>query len=426
VAVNLDGRPAAEVRATAALAGVRVCIAGLHYAPETTGNAPYTTAMARCLSAAGAEVHVITGVPHYPQWSIQDDRYRRGLRWEEADGDVRLTRVRHAVPSVPNLVGRSRLEATFTAQAAAEVARDRSDVVIAVTPMLSALAAAVTAARGRPVGVLVQDLTGRGAEESGLAGGAAARVISTAETALMRRASLVGVITPRFGSALVDSGVGRDRIVDLPNFTHVVGAQVSQETARQRLGWPPAGFLAVHAGNMGLKQGLETVVDAARLAQDARSDVTFVMVGDGSQRFALEERARGIDRVRFTGPVSEENFPYVLAAADVLLVNEKPGVREMSLPSKLTSYASARRPILAAVEPGGITSTFLLEHSAALLTPAGAPAAMLDALHGLAREPERQRGLADAAADLVRTTFGAAAAEARYRDFTRRLLDACR
>src|SRR4051812_50172102 len=50
------------------LVGARVLVVGVNYAPETTGVAPYTTAVAEHLASLGAEVTVVAGMPHYPQW----------------------------------------------------------------------------------------------------------------------------------------------------------------------------------------------------------------------------------------------------------------------------------------------------------------------------------------------------------------------
>jgi colanic acid biosynthesis glycosyl transferase WcaI len=143
--------------------GLPVAIVGMHYAPETTGNAPYTTAMAEAMSAAGARVHVITGIPHYPQWEITDPRYRagQGRYWQEREGGIRITRCRHHVPREPDLVGRALMEMSFFRRASTVLRHESPAVVIAVTPTLSALGAAAAFGGSRPLGALVQDLTGR-------------------------------------------------------------------------------------------------------------------------------------------------------------------------------------------------------------------------------------------------------------------------
>ncbi len=61
------------------LSELSVCVVGINYAPDTTGIAPYTTALASALHTAGAAVHVITGIPHYPQLVFADGGYAARL-----------------------------------------------------------------------------------------------------------------------------------------------------------------------------------------------------------------------------------------------------------------------------------------------------------------------------------------------------------
>jgi colanic acid biosynthesis glycosyl transferase WcaI len=403
------------------LGGLRVCLIGINYWPETTGIAPYTTAMAEALTDAGASVHIITGLPHYPQWTLQDERYTEGRRFEEMRDGVRITRVRHHIPEVPDLAGRAKLESSFLAGALREVRRDTSDIVIAVTPSLAGLAAGVLGHGRRPLGVLVQDLTGNAAGESGTTGGRASRLIAAGEYSLLRRADRVGVITPRFGDLLIGQGLPEQCIVGLPNFTHITPVDVSPEAARDRLNWTRDAFTVVHTGNMGMKQGLESVVEAARLSDTRDLGIEFVLVGDGNQRAALEAQAAGIRSLRFVAPLDGDEYPYALAAADALLLNEKPGVREMSMPSKLTSYTSCKRPIIAAVEDGGITESVVREHGAAAIIPPGDPERLLQAAQDLRCDVAQVAHLTTAAERMFQNRYSPVSAHARYVRFAQSL-----
>jgi colanic acid biosynthesis glycosyl transferase WcaI len=405
-----------------ALVGARIALVGINYAPETTGIGPYTTAMAHAWADAGAQVHVVTGVPHYPRWTVGEG-YDEGRRWVEQDGDVRVVRVRHHVPAVPDLRGRARMEASFGTAARRELRSLDVDVVVAVTPSLSGLAAAAAGRRRVPVGVVVQDLSGQGAAESGSASSRVAAAIGGVEYALLRRADAVGVITPRFRELVVERGVSEDAVVDVANFTHVRASDRTRDEAADALGWPRVGLRIVHTGNMGRKQGLEHVVEAARLAAERGDDVEIVLVGDGNMRQALEAAGACVPTLRMVGLVSDEDYPTVLAAADLLLLHERPGVREMCLPSKLTSYTAAGRPLLAAVEPGGISASVLERAGAAHVLPPGDPLALLDAALELGRDPARRAALADAARAHGEATYGRDAARQRYVAFAERLLD---
>ncbi len=77
-----------------------------------------------------------------------------------------------------------------------------------------------------------------------------------------------------------------------------------------------------------------------------------------------------------------------LRAADVLLVNEIPGMREMSVPSKLTSYYASGRPVLAATDIRSVTAEELLLSGAGLRVDPGQPAALLRAAMSLGNDRE--------------------------------------
>jgi glycosyltransferase involved in cell wall biosynthesis len=228
-------------------------------------------------------------------------------------------------------------------------------------------------------------------EETKEGGGLSIRITKFVEKYALRAADTVIVIHPRFADYLVEVlGVERGRIVVIRNWTHLKPtAVISKRDARAALGWPTDVALAVHTGNMGAKQGLENVVEAARLADAREAPIKFVLVGDGGEREQLERLAQGIDRIEFVDPLDDDDYRCALAAADCLVVNELPGVAAMAVPSKLTSYFDAARPILAATDTNGITAGEIKQASAGVVVPAGDPEALLTAALELSSDSER-------------------------------------
>jgi glycosyltransferase involved in cell wall biosynthesis len=99
---------------------------------------------------------------------------------------------------------------------------------------------------------------------------------------------------------------------------------------------------------MGQKQGLDNLLDAAQRLRD--QDVKIVISGDGNDRNRLVARAEALKlgNLSFIGLQSSGEFEGMLSAADVLITNQRSTVADMSLPSKLTSYFSAGRPMVVA------------------------------------------------------------------------------
>ncbi|OBF16537.1 glycosyltransferase family 4 protein [Mycobacterium sp. ACS4331] len=370
-----------------------VTVLGINYWPEPFGIAPYTTGLCRGLASRGHRVNVVTGMPHYPEWRVHPDYRGRWTSIETMDG-VLLKRVRHSVPATPSNLRRLLMEATFGARAAFSRWR-RPDLVICTTPALISTAVQFLRRRAmfrrRPVFcVWVQDLYGVGLSETQNPGSASVKIVRRLEKWIMREADGIVVAHSRFRDQLVEGlQVDPGKITTIKNWTHVhSGGAGRRSTTRARMGWADEEAVILHAGNMGVKQGLENVVRAAQIADRDELNLRFVLIGDGNQRRVLEEFGRQTARLEIRDALSERDFVDALEAADVLLVNERPGVAEMSIPSKLTSYFQSGTPVLAATSARGNTAREIRRSGAGIVVDAGDPACLVAAAVSLAGDVE--------------------------------------
>lgn len=405
---------------------LNVVILGLHYAPEPSGNAPYTTSLAQGLTELGHSVHVLTGFPHYPAWSVPSE-YKGWTIREKIDG-VPVTRFRHHVPSRPTALSRLHMELSFGIRLL--TARwGNPDVVIAVSPALFSTGLAMLRARvgwkRPPVGIWVQDLYSRGIVETGGRQGVFSKLALLVESHVLRSATGVVAIHDRFAEYVVHSlRAPAESVKVIRNWTHLPQAPKSDASAtRLRLGWGADEVIVLHSGNMGKKQGLENVVEAAKHAEADGSAVKFVLMGDGNQRESLVQKAGGTSRLSFVDSLPQEDFQAALHAADVLLVNELPGVKDMSVPSKLTSYFTSGRPVIAATDPGSVTAHEIEASGAGLRVDAGDPRALIRAAESLAANPELARELGANGLQFRNETLSKTAAIAHYDDFILTLVE---
>lgn len=341
----------------------RILIYGLDYWPDVTGIAPYTTAFAEYLVEQGDHVDVVAGMPYYPEWHVRAG-YERTMRCTEERNGVTIHRRRQYIPSRQSAVHRAAYEGSFLANAVFGIDVPEPDLVIGVMPALSdgILAARIARKHNVPLTLWIQDLFGQAAAQSGVRGGVqVASVTGRIEGWVARQAKAIAIIAEGFRRPLEGLGVDPAKIHRVRNWTHIDPPTMSQEEARRALDLPLDRTICLHAGNMGLKQGLENVIDCARLALASAPELFFVMMGDGSQRSMLEKRAEGLSNVRFFDPVSSEMFPNALFAADILLINQLGTVIDMSLPSKLTSYLAVGRPVVAAVHSDSETAVAVRE-----------------------------------------------------------------
>jgi glycosyltransferase involved in cell wall biosynthesis len=239
--------------------------------------------------------------------------------------------------------------------------------------------------------VWIQDIYTLGMVETKEGGALSTAVTRSVERFVLRAADKVIAIHPRFGDYFIDEfNLNAARVEVIRNWTHLEPAPViDKRDARLALGWPADQLLAVHTGNMGAKQGLENVVEAARLADERGAPIKFILVGGGGERESLERLADGIERIQFIDPLDKDAYRYALSAADCLIVNELPGVSTMAVPSKLTSYFDAARPILAATDLDGIAAGEVLQAGAGVVVAAGDPSMLLDTAISLSADVEK-------------------------------------
>ncbi|MFF1647997.1 glycosyltransferase [Streptomyces sp. NPDC058240] len=366
--------------------GRALLVVSTNYAPELTGIGPYAAQLAEHWAVAGADTHVLTGMPHYPSWRT-DPEYRGVWRVAEKRAGVTVHRRRHYVPTRQTALRRAAFEATVLGHGllSPPAARPPDAVVSQMPSLAGGVIGARLAARHRvPYIPVVQDLMGAAAAQSGIRGGdRAAAVASAAERYALRSAALVGVIHESFVPRVTAYGVDPGRIRTVPNWSHVRAPSADRAGTRARLGWSEGTPVVLHSGNMGLKQGLEVLVDAARLAPEIR----VVLMGDGNQREALLGRAAGLRNLDILPPADAADFTDILAAADVLAVTQRASVLDMSVPSKLTSYFVSGRPVVASVADGGGTAQEVQRSGAGLLVAPEDPAALLSAVRKLVEAP---------------------------------------
>jgi glycosyltransferase involved in cell wall biosynthesis len=296
------------------------------------------------------------------------------------------------------------------------------DVVIACIPTVAAgiVGKKIATKLGIPFGLIVQDLSGAGAKQSGLRGGAVISKIAHAVegTALHGADSLV-VVSPAMRDVVIGLGVPESRITQITNYSARAISNVDRTAARSKFGWLPDDFVVIHSGNMGAKQDLENVVRAAT-ALNGFSKIKIYLVGHGNQESNLKALCLGKSNISVLPAVSDEDYSALLSAADLLLVNERSTQMEMSLPSKLTSYLYSERPVIAAVPRGGATWKFL--DGVAELVEAGDPVALARAIEELSRQPEKLTVLAKRGREFADAHLSPEVGRAKYLEWVQSLI----
>ena len=383
----------------------RVLIIGLNYAPEPVGIGPYTQGLAQALAETAAEVAAVVAKPYYPQWQTLPGYAGGGWR-QEQDGAVKLTRCPIYVPAHPSGVKRVIHLASFMLAALPPALRavlgrkTRPDLVIAIAPALLGVLTAWLAARlaGARLWIHVQDFEVEAALATGLMRGTslAARLARWAENRLLKLGDRVSTISPQMSARLVAKGIAPDRVFEMRNWSDARFAPDPAGAAALRSEWGLAGrTVALYSGNIARKQGIEILVEAARLLQH-RADIAFVICGEGPNRAELERLAAGLSNMQLHDLQPAAQMGAMLTMADVHLLPQIAGAADLVLPSKLTNMLASGQPVIATCDAG--TGLYGEVDGCGLVTPPGDAAALAAAISALAADPVRRAELGKAAA----------------------------
>ncbi len=364
-----------------------------HYAPDVAPTGEVMTSIATALADRGHELHIVTSLPWYREHRVEPGWGGRLWRTERTSWG-RITRLHPFPTDKTNIPARAVAFAGFTGLAtiAGLVARGRPDAVMVMSPPLPLGVAGWLAAASRraPFVFNIQDVFPDVAVELGAITNP--RVIAAAswlERFLYRRADAVTVLSEdlRDNVARKLRGHRPDRVEVIPNFVDTERIAPAEPENGYRAEYGLSGRTVVmYAGNVGLSQSLDLVVEAARRHR-SRDDVVFVINGGGSALEGLRSAAGDLDNLRFVPMQPRERLPEVLAAADLHLVPLRTGLARSSVPSKLYSILAAGRPVLASVDAGTEVATTIERAGAGVSVPPEDPDAFCTALDELLDDP---------------------------------------
>jgi colanic acid biosynthesis glycosyl transferase WcaI len=337
---------------------MKILVYSANFAPEPTGIGKYSGEMCAWLASRGHEVRVVAAPPYYPSWKLdptfRGSAYRR-RRWNGVD----VWRAPIWVPKAPNGLTRILHLLSFAISSFPLVLRQVAwspNVVIAVAPAIVCAPAALLVARmcGARAWLHMQDFEVDIAFRMNLLRGPLLqRVILRVERWLLRRFDIVSSISGRMAERMLMKGVAPERISYFPNWVDIshINPVKSASGCRLRLGIPAGAVVALFSGTLGGKQGLMVIPEAARLLA-ARTDIVFVICGDGMMKPELEAASSDLRNIRLIPLQPFEALGELLCMADIHLLPQSAGAADLVLPSKLSGMLASGRPVIATCQPG--------------------------------------------------------------------------
>jgi len=365
-----------------------------HYWPPEIGASSHLTfELGETLVDLGNKVTVVTGMPSYNMDAIPE-RYRGRFTFDEEMSGVRVLRIATGTSHSRSKFRRGLEHLAITPLYAWRALGVRDvDVVYTVSPPLTMGVAAWIAAKrhGTQCCLCVQDLFPQSPVDLGLMKNKLViRGFELLEKTVYSAAGAIAVHSDGNKDHILRKGQASAKVHSIPNWvdTDVICPSPRMNAFRAELGLKESDFVVSFAGTMGWSQGLDTVVNAARLLE-AERDLAFLLIGDGTERERLKAMASGLPRVRFVPMQPKEKYAQVLAASDACLVTLRPEVLTPVVPSKLLTIMAAARPVLASMPLAGDAPKIVTDSCAGIVAPAGDAAALADAVRSMKNDPAR-------------------------------------
>ena len=354
---------------------MHVCFFNRSYWPDVSATGQLLTELAEDLVRLhGWDVTVVAGYP------LRSDAFLPSSEWRNG---VHIVRASGTTLDPQPFIGRATNYISYFASAVVKgLAIRKPDVVVALTdpPIIGLAAVAAASKTHAPFVFLCEDIFPEVATlledfHSDAVNGALTQV----NRFLVRRAARIVALGETMKRRLVEGkGADPSKVSVIHNWADcrvVTPGPRDNPFARQH-GLVDR-FVVLHAGNIGLSQDLDIVLDAAGQLRD-RPDVVFVFVGDGAKKKDLQDVAarRDLSNVMFLPFQPRETMDHSYATADVSLVSLKRGLAGVIVPSKIYNVLASGRPCIAAVEQDSEVADIINRHDCGFVIAPGDASAL--------------------------------------------------
>ena len=125
-------------------------------------------------------------------------------------------------------------------------------------------------------------------------------------------------------------------------------------------------FKLIYTGNIGNAHNLDIAIKAAKKMSD---EIELIFVGEGSRKASLQKIASGARNIRFLSYLNDKEYEQILKSADALLLSLEIGLAGLVIPSKLYTYLSAGKPIIAICENDSEIAFVINEETCGIIMP---------------------------------------------------------
>ena len=198
------------------------------------------------------------------------------------------------------------------------------------------------------------------------------------------------VQSPDFKEYLIDQGVKPKKITYYPYYAESFYNVVNKDQKIDKLF--PKGLNILFAGNIGVAQSFDTIIEAVKIAQNKVEDFNVIILGEGRDKIRITKKIKdyNLNNFYFMGSFPPEDMSKFFASADALLVSlKKSKIFSSTIPGKLQSYLACGRPIIASLD--GIGAKVVKDSSSGFISDAGDPHGLANSIISFSRLNEIDR-----------------------------------
>jgi len=326
-----------------------------YFAPEIGAGAVRAMNIAKCLLKLGHEVQVISEIPNYPDGDVPE-KYRHKLLWKERLEGIDVVRSYvHASDRNSFFKKLSFYLSFMVSSSICGLKCLRADLIIATSPPPTVGVSGYLISKMRKTRLLldIRDIWPDSIAEVGSLSKTSLfyYALKKIERFLYSKADIISVAVQGLEKRVKERT--STTVCHLPNTVNMDSFKTkhSAETTKKNLGVAEK-FVVLYAGNHGLAQGLEFVMQSAFELKRFK-DILFLFVGEGVKKAELMTQTDrlGLTNIIFLGKRSHKEMPDVISVSDVCLVPlKKSDLFLNALPSKMFEYMALKKPVIVSIK----------------------------------------------------------------------------
>lgn len=405
-----------------------------YYAPERISSSHLTEDLEGAYVAAGHTVEVIAPTPTRGVSDEERKKYKKIKYEEKFDGKIvvrRFSMMREGKNPIFRairyfLIGRKQ-------RRLASKAKDVDVIICSTTPPTQGLVAAKIAKKlskkyGKKVPFIftVQDVFPDSLASTGLAkrGSFLYNLGAKMAKKIYGSADIIITISEDIKKNIVSQGVPEEKVRVIFNWVDINKVNPVEKDENRlfsELSLDKEKFNVVYAGNLGMAQGVDVVVEAARVLK-GRDDIAFTVFGKGAREEHIKSLAEGLDNIRFFPLMPPERISEVYSLGDACVVCCNEGSAGACVPSKTWSVMGCARPMLVAFDTGSELDRVVTAAGAGLVSRPMDADALAENIIKLADNRSLASDMGKAAREYVKNNATAEISTAKY---INALSDAC-